>query len=117
LWSRFWQDQGLRTSEVAYRKGIRHADQLDELAATLANPTLKVAGIVVDTVDEIVHGAVLGKRGIASQIVHWCESGFVERLFYLLLGQGYQVYVTADHGNVDALGAGRPNQGRHRGNP
>jgi hypothetical protein len=111
LWSRFWQDQGLRNSEVSYRKGIRHADQLDELAAALANPTLKVAGIVVDTVDEIVHGAVLGKRGIASQITHWCESGFVERLFSLLLDQGFHVYVTADHGNVDALGAGRPNQG------
>lgn len=111
LWSRFWQDQGLRTSEVIYRKGIQHIDQLDDLAEALAKPILKVAGIVVDTIDEIVHGAVLGKRGIANQIAHWCEAGFVNRLFSLLFAQGYQIYITADHGNVDALGAGSPKQG------
>lgn len=111
LWSRFWQDQGLRTNETLYRKGIRRVDQLEELAATVSNPSVKVAGLVVDTIDEIVHGAVLGKRGIASQIGSWCESGFVERLFGLLLDQGFHVYLTSDHGNVEAIGTGRPNQG------
>ena len=111
LWSRFWQDQGLRTSEILYRKAIRRIDQLDELAEALSRPSIKVAGLVVDTIDEIVHGAVLGKRGIASQIDSWCASGFVEQLFGLLLDRGFHVYLTADHGNVEAIGAGRPNQG------
>jgi len=111
LWPRFWQDQGLRASEILYRKGIRRVDQLDELAEALSKSSLKVAGLVVDTIDEIVHGAVLGKRGIASQIDSWCTSGFVEQLFALLLDQGFHVYLTADHGNVEAIGAGRPNQG------
>jgi len=66
---------------------------------------------VIDTIDEIVHGAVLGKRGIANQIASWCETGFVERLLNLMLDQGFHVYVTADHGNVDAVGVGRPNEG------
>ncbi len=111
LWSRFWQDQGLRANEVLYRKGIKRTDQLDDLDAALASPAIKVAGIVVDTVDEIVHGAVLGKRGIANQIASWCESRFVERLLTLLLDKGFNVYLTADHGNVEAVGQGRPNQG------
>jgi len=110
-WSRFWQDQGLRANEVLYRKGIKRTDQLDDLDAAVANPSIQVAGIVVDTVDEIVHGAVLGKRGIATQITSWCESGFVDRLFALLLDKGFHVYLTADHGNVEAVGQGRPNQG------
>ncbi|HYN77733.1 MAG TPA: BREX-3 system phosphatase PglZ, partial [Lamprocystis sp. (in: g-proteobacteria)] len=111
LWSRFWQDQGLRPGEVLYRKGVRRFDQLDALGVALANPAIQVAGIVVDTIDEIVHGAVLGKRGIASQIATWCESGFVDRLFALLLDQGFHVYLTADHGNCEAVGVGRSNQG------
>jgi hypothetical protein len=110
-WQRFWQEQGLRPNEVFYRKGLKRTEQLAELDSTLSNPTLKIAGIVVDTVDEIVHGAILGKRGIASQIGSWCESGFVERLFELLLAKGFHVYLTADHGNVEAVGQGRPNQG------
>lgn len=111
LWSRFWQDQGLRDHEVFYRKGLKRNDQLGELEAALSQPSIKIAGLVIDTVDEIVHGAVLGKRGIASQITTWCESGFVDRLFKLLLDQGFHVYLTADHGNVEAVGQGRPNQG------
>ena len=110
-WSRFWQDQGLRANEVMYRKGIKRTDQLEELDTALSNSAIKVAGLVVDTVDEIVHGAILGKRGIANQIDSWCESGFVDSLFAMLLSRGYHVYLTADHGNVEAVGVGRPNQG------
>lgn len=110
-WSRFWQDQGLRANEVMYRKGIKRRDQLTELGTGISAPSIKVAGIVVDMVDEIVHGAMLGKRGIATQIEGWCESGFVDQLFSLLLDKGFHVYLTADHGNVEAVGQGRPNQG------
>lgn len=111
LWARFWQDHGLRANEVLYRKSIKRTDDLPTLEAALTNPAVKVAGLVVDTVDEIIHGAVLGKRGISAQIASWCESGFVDRLFALLLDNGFHVYLTADHGNVEAVGIGRPNQG------
>lgn len=110
-WTRFWQDQGLRANEVLYRKSIKRTDDILALEAALINPAVKVAGLVVDTVDEIIHGAVLGKRGIAAQIASWCESGFVDRLFSMLLDNGFHVYLTADHGNVEAVGIGRPNQG------
>ena len=110
-WSRFWQDQGLRANEVMYKKGIKRKDQLAELETDLSAPSIKVVGIVVDMVDEIVHGAMLGKRGIAKQIDDWCESGFVDQLFSMLLDRGFHVYLTADHGNVEAVGQGRPNQG------
>lgn len=111
LWTRFWQDHGLRANEVVYRKSIKRTDDLIDLEAQMSRPGVKVAGLVVDTVDEIVHGAVLGKRGIANQLVSWCETGFVDRLFRMLLDNGFHIYLTADHGNVEAKGIGRPNQG------
>lgn len=110
-WTRFWQDHGLRANEVLYRKSIKRTDDLPELEAQLSDPTVKIAGLVVDTVDEIIHGAVLGKRGVAAQIASWCDSGFVDRLFATLLENGFHVYLTADHGNTEAVGIGRPNQG------
>ena len=110
-WTRFWQDQGLRANEILYRKAIKRTDELPELQELLSNPALKVAGLVVDTVDEIIHGAVLGKRGVAAQINSWCESGFVDQFFAMLLDQGFHIYLTADHGNAEAVGIGRPNQG------
>ena len=110
-WSRFWQDQGLRANEICYRKGIKRNEQLADLDVALLEPSIKIAGLVVDTVDEIVHGAILGKRGIASQIASWCETGFIDRLMSLLISKGFHVYLTADHGNVEAIGQGRLNQG------
>jgi len=111
LWARFWQENGLRKSEIIYQKSLKRTEQLAALEEAIARPTTKVAGIVVDMIDEIVHGAMLGKRGIAGQIHAWCETGFVEKLFLLLAGHGYQIYLTADHGNVDAEGIGRLSQG------
>lgn len=111
LWARFWQDHGLRPSEIYFQKGLKNTGQLIELEEVISRPATKVVGLVVDMIDEIVHGAMLGKRGIAGQIKAWCETGFVEKLVRLLADHGYQIYLTADHGNVDAEGIGRLNQG------
>lgn len=111
LWNRFWMENGLRAAEVCYRKAIKQTEQLSDLEAAISSPSIKVAGIVVDMIDELVHGAKLGKRGLSGQIREWCETGFVEKLLNLLIRRGFQVYVTADHGNVDADGIGRLNQG------
>jgi hypothetical protein len=111
LWARFWQDHGLRPSEIYFQKGLKNTGQLIELEEVISRPSTKVVGLVVDMIDEIVHGAMLGKRGIAGQIKAWCETGFVEKLVRLFADHGYQIYLTADHGNVDAEGIGRLNQG------
>ena len=111
LWTKFWQENGLRKPEVVFQKGLKRSDQLALLEDVLSKPTTKVAGLVVDMVDEIVHGAMLGKRGIAGQIREWCDTGFIEKLFLMLAQHGYHIYLTADHGNVDADGIGRLSQG------
>jgi hypothetical protein len=59
-WLSFWKDHGLRQNEVFYRKGIKRTDQLAELSSEISNPAIKIAGLVIDTVDEIIHGTGLG---------------------------------------------------------
>lgn len=110
-WSRFWQNEGLKANEVLYRKSIQNNADLQDLDTALSVPQLKVAGIVVDTVDGIVHSAFLGKRSASKLIEDWCDTGFVEKLFQLLIDKGFSIYLTADHGNVEAIGQGKPNDG------
>ena len=55
--------------------------------------------------------SVLDSVSVSKAIHAWCETGFVEKLFLLLAEHGYQIYLTADHGNVDAEGIGRLSQG------
>lgn len=111
LWARFWLDRGVRKSGVGYLKGLKRIEQLDALERLATDSNILAQGIVVDAIDELVHGAVFGKRGIAGQIRQWLETGFVEQLLTRLLRANFRVYITSDHGNTDAIGIGRPRQG------
>jgi len=111
LWKAFWQNEGgIAPGEVMYRRALHQVEQLDPLEADIASRKPKVLGLVIDEVDERLHKE-RSKEDVALWIERWLGSGFVERLFAYLLGEGFSIYVTADHGNVDAVGIGRPNQG------
>jgi hypothetical protein len=110
-WMRFWSGQGLKQHQVYFRKGLVRSDQLGSVANDLSGDSINVVGLVVQTIDEFVHGAVLGKRGVAVQVQDWCQTGFVRDLFSMLDERGFEIYVTADHGNVESYGKGRPAEG------
>ena len=74
-------------------------------------PNVRVAGLVVDKVDRIMHGMTLGAAGMHNQVRQWASQGHFAALLGLLFAHGFRVYVTADHGNVEAVGCGRPNEG------
>jgi hypothetical protein len=65
----------------------------------------------VDKVDKIMHGMQLGSAGMHNQIKQWCEKGFLCALVGNLLDYGYEVWLTADHGNIQCDGKGRPSEG------
>lgn len=108
LWARFWQDGDLRKHNVAFQKGLKRSEDLVRVEEIVADTRIVALGLVVDAIDGIIHGAMFGKRGVADQIRHWLDTSFVESLLTLLLDAGFDVYVTSDHGNTDAVGIGRP---------
>jgi len=141
LWAQFWADQGLAQREVAYGKvvgdsvgstrGAAAADgesapgepaaddaapegpvaDLDKVRELLERPKLRVLGLVVEKVDRIMHGMQLGSAGMHNQIRQWAGQGFMTELVGLLHGAGFRVFVTSDHGNVEARGIGNPSEG------
>jgi hypothetical protein len=46
-----------------------------------------------------------------ASVRHWAETGHFRKLVSLLRDNGFEVCVTADHGNIEAFGAGKPNVG------
>lgn len=110
LWTQFWVDQGLTQHEVAYAKGLGDGD-LDEVFELLSRPKLRVVGLVIDKVDRIMHGMELGSAGMHNQVRQWVRRGFMRDLLGLLHTQGFQVYLASDHGNIEAKGVGRPDEG------
>jgi len=110
LWKMFWQNEGVNSNEVMYRRALRQTPQLDALEADLIDRRPKVVGLVIDEVDDRLHKE-RSKKDVAMWIGNWLTTGFVNRLFSLLLDKGYHIYLTADHGNVESTGVGRPSQG------
>jgi hypothetical protein len=115
LWRKLWEDAGFSKTEIAYQRALGNmpssGDVSETLDAALISPKTRVAGLVVDTVDRIMHGMQLGSAGMHNQIAQWCENGFLGFLIGALLDKGFDVWLTADHGNIECRGMGRPGEG------
>ncbi len=110
LWAQFWADQGLTGPATAYARGLGDGD-IDKVREILSHPQIRVAGLVVDKVDKIMHGMELGAAGMLNQVRQWAMQGFMSELIDTLLDQGFQIFLSSDHGNIEARGCGRPAEG------
>lgn len=110
LWAQFWAEYGFATSQVVYRKSLGDGT-LEAVGELLTSNATRVAGLVIDKIDKIMHGMELGSAGMHNQVKQWADRPYLTSLLDLLLSNGYKVYITSDHGNVEATGCGRPNEG------
>jgi hypothetical protein len=110
LWAQFWADHGLVSNEVVYIKGLGDGSP-ETVSKALSHPKVRVAGLVVDKVDRIMHGMQMGIAGMHNQVRQWAEQPYLSELINLLLDLGFRVFLTSDHGNIEAEGCGRPSEG------
>jgi len=113
-WSRFWEDRGLRRNEVAYL--VQRAQEPDDslverVRAHVEEPRCRALAIVVGTVDEMLHGVATGTGGLHASVRHWATRGSLTPLLGMLLAADFEVSLTADHGNIEGLGIGKPDVG------
>lgn len=111
LWKQFWEGHGVPRLDVAYQRGLGDGDAACVLDSAIHPGKTKVVGLVVDKVDRIMHGMQLGTAGMHNQIKQWCQGGFLAALIGQLLEYGYEVWMTADHGNIQCNGKGCPSEG------
>ena len=111
LWKQFWEGRGLSRLDVGYQRGLGGGDASSVLDSVIHPGKTKVVGLVVDKVDKIMHGMQLGSAGMHNQVKQWCHAGFLSTLVGQLLDYGYEVWLTADHGNIQCEGKGRPSEG------
>jgi hypothetical protein len=113
-WKRFWEEKGVPASGVQYvcqKKQEMEADLLSRVVEAADHPNCRVLGVVLGTVDQMMHGNPTGSAGLHAQVHHWAKEGHFARLISSLLERGFTVFVTADHGNIEAVGFGKPNVG------
>ena len=109
-WRQFWADRGLQADEVAFVAGSDSlvSDSVDDIAR---NDSIRAVGITLYTVDEIMHGVKLGMPGMFGQVEQWANQGVVAGVVDQLLAHGFRVFLSSDHGNIEAIGIGNPAEG------
>ena len=111
LWEQFWLDHGLITNQTGFLKNLGTGASFAKIEELMDRPHLKVAGLVMNTVDNIMHGMQLGTAGMHSQVRQWCEEGFLKKVIDLLGQNKFDIFLSSDHGNVEATGFGSPKEG------
>ena len=132
-WEAFWQRQALPRQGISYAR-LPNVVGADYPAAITSRRT-RVLCLISTVIDDIVHGATQGAAGVHAELTVWLSpnadrrqdagavgsgvtadamqqgSVWIEELIDLLLAEGYTVTITGDHGHVEAVGIGNPQEG------
>ncbi len=116
-WSSFWQLQGLAPDAIAFA----HLATQREAAYpdVIQNRRIQALCLVSSVVDEKVHKESQGAIGWQATLGVWLHANdgqhqpiaWLEELIKHLCNLRYTVAITSDHGHVEAIGIGFPQEG------
>lgn len=69
-------------------------------------PNVKCLSIIINDIDDLVHGQLQGRIGMYNDINYLAKSGKIQQLISRLYKMGFSVYLTSDHGNTLCTGLG-----------
>ncbi|HCC6073351.1 TPA: BREX-3 system phosphatase PglZ, partial [Klebsiella pneumoniae] len=110
LWFNYWLDKGLNKREIKYAKKIE-SYPVDEWQSLVGSLPVKIAGFVINFIDEQMHGMKMGMAGLNVVVDSWLTEWKFKEKISDLLDNGFEVIITSDHGNQEAIGMGYINEG------
>jgi hypothetical protein len=109
-WRQFWSDRGLSEAEIGFVAVPGDRADLANIEEQIT-PQTRAFGITLFKIDKIMHGMQLGSVGMAGQVRTWADEGCLSDLLKHLRSKGFDIFISADHGNIEARGIGRPQEG------
>lgn len=115
-WRAFWGREGLPDNAIV---GLSLALDRSDPPAEISSHRLQALCLIDRTIDDVLHGSVLGEADIQSSLRLWLEpasqerytSARLEALMDELLGRGFTIFITSDHGHCEGRGMGQPSEG------
>ncbi len=100
LFEDYWLNNGLSSYQISYKKFSIN----DSLNLADISPDTKMLALVCNDLDEIMHGSILGNGQLKTSTEQWIAKSKVGSVIAGLKSLGYQIYITSDHGNIEATG-------------
>lgn len=100
LFETYWLNQQVLGYQIAFKKfSVNEPLTLDDIPSDT-----KILGLVCNDLDVIMHGTFLGNSELKMSTEQWISKSKIVQSISTLRTKGFQVYITADHGNVEATG-------------
>ena len=96
-WIDYWVEQGYRKNEIGFYKS-----EAPDIPASV-----RVAGIIVNICDDLMHDELQGMLGLQQGLENWTKNMHLVQMVESLQEHGFAIYMTADHGNTSAVAEGR----------
>jgi hypothetical protein len=109
-WKTFWDSASNKPVRSQHLSLEGNEGDVDALKDSLQGGP-SALGVTIRMPDEIAHGATMGWRGVCDQVRLWARQTFLSDSVRAILSAGYELYLTADHGNIEAIGEGSVSQG------
>lgn len=88
---------GFNDSQISYCRGYE----------VELNQVVRCAAIIINDVDDLVHAQQQGRNGMYNDITLLAKQKKLVNLTRKILSEGYDVFITADHGNTPCTGLGK----------
>lgn len=110
-WNAAWQREipYLLQKEISYFKGLGDGNAEQDIAQIPYST--KYVGLVINSVDNVMHGMTLGELGMHASLNTWLSEKYLIKLLAGLSERGFDIYVTSDHGNLESIGIGAIKEG------
>jgi len=100
LFETYWLNQGVPIFQIAFKKFSIN----DPIVIESITPDTSILGLVCNDLDNIMHGSILGNGQLKTSTEQWIVKSKIVNTISALKAKGFQVYITADHGNIEATG-------------
>jgi hypothetical protein len=100
LFEQYWHEWAFQSNQVQYST-FSYAHPFD--FTTLPNTTVRL-GLVCNDLDDLIHSTKFGNEQLQQATQQWIRTGPILPLITQLKQRDFTCYITADHGNVEAVG-------------
>ena len=100
LFERFWMNKGIPAHQIQYQR----FSVSEPLSANNISDDVALLGLVCNDLDNIMHGSILGNDHLKVSTEQWIEKSGIVKNIVDLRARGFDVYITADHGNIESRG-------------
>ena len=90
-------DMGYTIDQIGYERGY-NAD---------FGMSIKCGAVIINEIDDTVHSQGQGRLGMFNDVSVMAKQAKLKSLVKKLLKKGFDVYITADHGNAPCVGMGK----------